>query len=391
MHNYIKRPGALIAGGHYASLGAARNLGRHGIPVFSLDSEPCITSYSKYIQRFFNCPAETDDARLVSFINKLSVRKEIRGSVLFASTDEQVRIFSQNRDQLSENYIVSVPPWEITRHLYDKRLTHALASERKIPIPETITLKSPGDLHLVDMEYPLVVKPAITTHLVSKTKKKAYRANSFSELSAVYQNMAGIMDPGEIIIQSLIPGGASNLYSYFGYFKEGFPLTGYAARRLRQHPMEFGKASTYAVSTDLPELECLSTRLLSNLGYTGLAEVEFMYNPLHSRFEFLEVNPRLWGWHTLSIEAGVDLPYFAYADMVGEPYVSGKFTEGVKWIHLATDLPTALLEIIRGNLSIGDYLGSVKGSRDAVFCTDDPLPFLMELCLIPYLAVRRGF
>lgn len=391
MRNIDIKPGVLIAGGHYASLGAARNLGRHGVPVFSLDSEPCIIRYSRYIKQFFKSPSETKDEEFINFICSLSVRKEIRGSVLFASTDEQVRMFSQNRERLSNYYVVSVPAWEVTRQLYDKRLTRDLALARQIPIPTTIIIQNESELQNINLQYPLVLKPAITSHLVSKTKKKAYRADSFSELLTIYKYMSRLMDAGEIIIQELIPGGTKNLYSYFGYFKDGVPLTGYAARRLRQHPMEFGKASTFAVSTALPELECLSTRLLSDLGYTGLAEVEFMYNPIHSRFEFLEVNPRLWGWHTLSIEAGVDLPYYAYNDLLGEKNKTLEFTEGIKWIHFATDFPTAVLEIIRRKLTIHEYLATIKGSRDAVFCKDDFMPFLMELCLIPYLALRRGF
>jgi D-aspartate ligase len=385
------RPGALIAGGHYASLGAARNLGQHGVPVFVVDSEVCITRYSKYIKEFFRCPSEKDDSSFVEFFIQLSSRSDIAGSVLFASTDEQVRIFSQNRQRLSEHYIVPLPEWDITQYLYDKRLTRDLALRRQIPIPETVTVNCVQDISLLELNYPLVLKPAITSHLVAKTKKKAYRANTPEELITLYNQIANIMDPKEIVIQELIPGGPKNLYSYFGYFKEGRPIIGYSAKRLRQHPMEFGKASTFAVSTCIPELEILATRLLTEIGYTGMAEVEFMYNPNHSRFEFLEVNPRIWGWHTLSIAAGVDLPYFVYTNMLGEPCISGQFTEGVKWTHFATDLPTAFIEILHGHLSIRDYFRSIRGSRDAVFCNDDPIPFLMELLLVPYLAIRRGF
>lgn len=387
----MSKPGAIIAGATFSSLGVARNLGQHGIPVFVIDCEIGIAQFSKYTQSSFRCPSESDEVRLVEFILSLANIKGIAGSVLFASSDEQVRIFSQYRSTLAEKYIVSLPEWEITRYLYDKRLTCVLAKQLEIPIPETLTIKCIEEISQLDLNYPLVIKPAITPHLVSKTKKKGYRANNPDELRSYYQQVSRIMDSEEILIQEFIPGGVQNLYSYFGYFREGKPLSGYSARRLRQHPMELGKASTYAVSINLPELEVMATKLLSGIGYTGIAEVEFMYDPKHSRFELLEVNPRIWGWHTLAIHAGNDLPYIAYADMTKEPFNVGAYTEGARWMHLVTDLPTAALDLFQGRMKIGDYIRSVSGCKDAVFSLDDPLPFVMELLMIPYLIIKKGF
>jgi D-aspartate ligase len=386
------KPGAIIAGGHFASLAAARALGKHGISVYIVDCETCITQFSKYTKRSFRCPSEKREADLVEFMIGLATNHpEIYGSVLFVSTDEQVRIFSQNRDKLAEYYIVSVPEWNVTKYLYDKRLSCTLAKQRQVPIPETFTASSVQDLGAIDLSYPIVLKPAITPHMVSITKKKAYKAHNPQELISLYNQISEIMNPEEILIQEFIPGGTKNLYSYFGYFKEGRPLIGYSAKRLRQHPVEFGRSSTFVVSTQIPELEALATQLLTGIGYTGMAEVEFMFDSKHARFEFLEINPRIWGWLNLSMHAGVDLPYIAYADMISEPFHSGEFVDGTKWMHLATDLPTVIIEFLHGRLSIRDYLRSVHGSRDAVFCLDDPLPFLAEMTLIPNIVMRRGF
>ncbi len=392
MQKNNNKPGAIIAGGHFASLAAARNLGQHGISVYIIDSENCITRYSKYTKGFFRCPPEKEESRFLEFLSGLSSNYSgIAGSVLFPSADEQVRIFSQNRERLAEHYIVSVPEWDVIKYLYDKRLSRILAKQQQVPIPETFTSSCLEDILTFDLSYPLVMKPAMTPHFVSITKKKAYKANNLQELISLYNQIAEIMNPEEILIQEFIPGGTKNLYSYFGYFKDGRPVVGYAAKRLRQHPIEFGRSSTFVISSYIPELEALATKLLTGIGYTGMAEVEFMFDTKHDRFEFLEVNPRIWGWINLSMHAGIDIPYIAYSDMIFEPYLPGKFSEGVKWIHLATDLPTAFEEIVHGRLTIQDYFRSIYGSRDAVFCPNDPIPFLAELCLIPYIAKRRGF
>ncbi|MCG2769752.1 MAG: ATP-grasp domain-containing protein, partial [Anaerolineae bacterium] len=134
------------------------------------------------------------------------------------------------------------------------------------------------------------------------------------------------------------------------------------------------------------------TQLLQGIAYSGLAEVEFMYDPKHARFELLEVNARLWGWHSLASRAGLDLPYLVYADAVGKEAPVGALREDVKWVRLVTDVPTAIQEMLSGRLTVREYLGSVAGEMEfAVFSLRDPLPFLADLLLIPYYGIHRGF
>jgi predicted ATP-grasp superfamily ATP-dependent carboligase len=59
---------------------------------------------------------------------------------------------------------------------------------------------------------------------------------------------------------------------------------------------------------------------------------------------------------------------------------------------LVTDLPTGIVEVLGGRLDWRDYLRSLKNFHvEAVFNREDPLPGLMELLLIPYLSLKRGF
>ena len=47
------------------------------------------------------------------------------------------------------------------------------------------------------------------------------------------------------------------------------------ARRIRQHPAEFGRATTFAETVDIPTLQERSERLLRAIDYYGLAELEY--------------------------------------------------------------------------------------------------------------------
>ncbi len=385
-------PGAVIVGGHFSSLGAARNLAKHGVPVYVLDSGVCVSQFSRHVRRLFKCPPISDEAEFLDFLVQLAMNANLRGCVLFPSDDECVRIFAQHRDRLSDYYLVTTPSWDVVKFLYDKRLTCLLAKERAIPVPETYNPDGVDGLVSLNLGFPVVIKPAISPHLSSVTKKKAHRADDIQELVDLYEMMSAIMDPSEILIQELIPGRAENLFSFVGFFRDGVTVAGLSARRPRQHPMEFGRASTLAETVNIPELETLATNLLGGIGYSGLAEVEFMYDEKDERFELLEVNPRIWGWHTIAIRAGLDLPYVAYADAVGKELNIGPVREDVKWVRLVTDIPTAALEMLRGGLTVRQYLASMSGDIEfAVLSFTDPLPFVVDILLVPYHMKQRGF
>jgi predicted ATP-grasp superfamily ATP-dependent carboligase len=78
--------------------------------------------------------------------------------------------------------------------------------------------------------------------------------------------------------------------------------------------------------------------------------------------------------------------------MVGEELQQDGFDRAAKWIRLTTDVPTAVGEILKGRLAVADYFNSFKGKTEfAVLSAADPLPFIAEILMIPYLWKKRGF
>jgi predicted ATP-grasp superfamily ATP-dependent carboligase len=164
------------------------------------------------------------------------------------------------------------------------------------------------------------------------------------------------------------------------------------ARRRRQHPPVFGKATTFAETVDVPALEELSQRFLAAIDYYGLVELEYKWDERTGEYKLLDVNARNWGYHGLGRPAGVDFSYLLFADQIGEPVPPVRARPGVSWIRLLTDLPTAAVELSGGRLDIGDYLRSLRRvDAEAVFSLRDPLPFVAEVAMVPYLYRKRGF
>jgi predicted ATP-grasp superfamily ATP-dependent carboligase len=247
-------------------------------------------------------------------------------------------------------------------------------------------------LRKIDFDLPVAVKPAIKEHFFYATKAKAWRANSRVELEALFERAVALIGPGEVMIQDLIPGGGEQQFAYCAFFKEGKAVGSVVVRRTRQHPVEFGRASTFVETTELPFLETLSERFLRAIDYYGLVEVEYKFDPRDGQFKLLDVNARTWGYHTIGPKAGVDFPNLLFSDQCGEPVESCRGRAGVGWIRLVTDLPTSATEIFAGRLPWRTYLRSLRNCDvEAVFCREDPLPGLAELALIPYLSAKRGF
>jgi len=109
-------------------------------------------------------------------------------------------------------------------------------------------------------------------------------------------------------------------------------------------------------------------------------------------YKLLDVNGRTWGYHTLGQAAGVDFPAMLFADQAGETVTPCRAKEGVRWLRMTTDFPTAVGEIFRGNQNLWAYLKSLRDAdTEAVFSREDPLPGFAEWGLLPYLILKRGF
>ena len=387
------RPGgAVVVGGDFNGLGIVRSLGRQGIPVCVIDDERSISRFSRYCTHHVRVPDLRDHERTVESVLSAGARLGLDGWVLYPTRDETVAAFAKSRVRLAERFRVPVPEWEVTRWAWDKRNTHELAAQLDVPAPRTWYVAGPEEAAALQAEGPFAVKPAIKEHFIYATKAKAWRADTREELVRCVRRAAALCGPGEVMVQELIPGDGLRQYSFCAFFKNGRAVASMTARRLRQHPPEFGRASTYVETVEEPVVEELALRLLRGMGYYGLAEVEFKHDPRDGRFKVLDVNARTWGYHTLGRAAGVDFPALLFADQAGERVRPCRARPGVRWVRLVTDLPTGVLEVASGRIGPMEYLRSLgRADAESVFCREDPLPGIAELALVPYLAVKRGF
>jgi predicted ATP-grasp superfamily ATP-dependent carboligase len=385
----VASPGALVIGADYRALGVVRSLGRRGIRVQVLrHGDDRLATASRYCERTLKLP-HGDDAAL-AFLLELA-DSGLADWTLFASADETAALVGRNHAALAARYRLTTPPWETVQFAHDKRLTYRFAEETGVAEPpRTWYPRDAAEVAALDCPFPVALKPAVKEGLNRLTAAKAWRVESRDELVARYADACTLVSPDVLMVQEIVDGGGESQLSYAALCADGVPLASVVARRTRQYPMDFGRASTHVETVEDPEVERHAVALLARLRFDGVVEVEFKRDPRDGRLKLLDVNPRVWGWHTLCGRAGVDFPYLMWRHANGEAVPETTALAGVRWVRMSTDLPTVLKEIRRGRLSIREYLRSLRPPREsAIFAWDDPLPGLLEGPLLAGVLVQR--
>jgi D-aspartate ligase len=343
---------------------------------------------SRFSRRSLVWPDGGDDLR-TAFLLELCDRYGLDRWALFPTWDETAAFLARNRAVLGRRYLLTTPPWEVYQWAYDKRRTHQLATSLGVDQPRTWLPAARSEVERFPGPFPVILKPSVKPHLNPLAVAKAWRVDDSASLLARYDEAVALVDPGSLMVQELIPGGGEEQLSVAALCDSGVPRAWMAARRLRQYPMDFGRSSSFVETIEHSEVEEPARAILSRLDFTGLVEVEFKQDPRDGRYKLLDINARVWGWHTIGRRAGLDLPYLLWRLLHGLPVPQVSAPAGMRWLRLTTDVPAALPEILHRRLAATAYLRSLVAPHErAILAGDDPLPALLEVPLFAYETAR---
>jgi predicted ATP-grasp superfamily ATP-dependent carboligase len=373
------RPGAIVLGGNFVGLGLVRRLGAHGIPiwVFDTDRSKSIAQFSRYTKRFIASKEDTHDLLL-----REGQQYGLNGWVVFPINDEYCEMLSTNHQSLSSVFRLAIPPLEVTRFALDKRLTYRKAEELGIAAPWTLVSDALVDLGAKDLPYPVILKPAINHHFFPQTNIKALPVANPADFQRGYAQMSKYIPADEILIQERIPGGGENQFSFCAVCKDGHAYATLVAQRRRQYPIEFGNASSFVETTSQPVVEADGQRFLKSIGFDGMAEVEFKFDPRDGRYKILDVNPRAWGWHRIGKAAGVDFAYLLWQQKVGQQVSPSTTRHKAAWLREITDV-LAIAKSPHPGAEIARVLKAMVAGKLTLATFDflDPVPFFAEFAL----------
>jgi len=378
------KPGVIVLGGHIQALGICRVLGHHGIPIVIIEGARFnLASHSRYCVKNY----QIDDREIMQNLLSVSFTTSYNGWLLMPTNDKHVKLLSENKEMLSRFYKVVVDDWEKVCYFYHKSLSYPLIERLGIPAPKTIIVESVDHLeHLADsMLFPVIIKPSVMVDFYQLFKKKAILCDNKSILVREINRVLSLLPISEIVIQEVIPGDSNNQYSVGLFAWEGCITMRVTARRARQHPIDFGNATTFAETVQLPLLEDYATAIMHFINYSGLAEVEFKYDYRDGQYKFLEVNPRSWKWHALASYANIPLLETVYMQYTGCSLSSMGECRKAYWQDIVTDIPTQLTML----LHCIPIRSKILAKGQAVASISDIKPFIMQLLYLPYLFATR--
>jgi predicted ATP-grasp superfamily ATP-dependent carboligase len=387
----MNKTGAIIIEGHIQGLSNTRSLGEAGIPVYVVDKTNCIARYSKYCTKFFKSPEFIKD-EFANFLLSLAERENIQDWVLIPSNDHAVYTISKHKNQLEQYFKVITPSLNIIHKIYDKLQLIELGNELDIPVPATQSFHSADDQLSEQLEFPVLTKGQYGLSFYKAIGKKAFLARNENELRKQLHYISNAVSITYSLTQELIPfNGNNKTISFTAFCDNGNILAHWTGVKLREHPIQFGTA-TFTKSTYVKACHRYSEKLLNELKYTGVCEVEFILDPRTNNYKLIEINPRTWLWVELAKASGVD-----YAKMIYN-YANSRKLQKYKadnttryWINPFTDTVYSLISILKGKLNPIHYLQSLmtKNKTNAIFAKGDNKPGWVYLLNTIYFLHNR--
>ena len=368
----------------HVGLGIIRSLGRLGVPVYSMISHPrASASFSRYSHTFYfpRLSPAIPQEELTDYLFEVA-RRLGRRSILIPTFDFYARFIARHSATLKEMFIFPDCNSSLVESLCSKQGLHELAVRHGIPTARSAFPKSRAELDefIQNAVFPVIIKPLDWTKLDSMSVKKAIVVHSLKELIEE-TNPGASFNFTNCIFQECIQGDRTQDWMFNGYFdSHSNCLVSFTGKKLRQAPVYTGYTSLgECVSNEI--VNETSITFLKKLGYRGIVDIDYRYDPEDGNYKILDVNPRVGSTFRLFVGFnGLDVIRAMYLDVTGQKIPHDGQVEGRKWIVEDRDLRSVYLYYRNGDITLLDFLKSLKGIREgAWFALDDPLPFFTRI------------
>jgi len=374
MLNSKKNIKVLVLGLNITGLGALQALGERGVPVAGVDSKwGELGFYSRYGTKYV-----CKNNQLIDWLIDFSrcVREKV---LLLPSSDEYLLILSRNEEKLSKFFHLPFPANDLLEKLLDKSKFYHLMSNYTDDIPKAVLLQF--DKECLWEKWPAIVKPTYI-HEFKKyfSNYKAWLINNKTELMEKQRilNELGL----EAILQEIVDSKDDEQYSvclYMDRKKTAHHVM--VSRKCRQNPSGFG-VGTYVKLCNNPSLARQAKEIMTAIGFTGIAEIEYRRSNSDGKLKLIEINPRIWGQNKLASYGGYDIIGAAYNDFMQES-LSSLSTNADKWFFLFRDAIASFDYLNRKELCLKELAKSYFASDEnkkrvgAIWCKSDPVPSMV--------------
>ncbi|PKV95750.1 putative ATP-grasp superfamily ATP-dependent carboligase [Amycolatopsis echigonensis] len=374
---------------HHGGLGVIRSLGRLGVPVYAVQEERFTPAgASRYLSGGWRWrPGTEDAARVLAGLLRISERIGKR-AVLLPTDDAGALFVAEYQAKLREAFLFPEPDPGLPALLADKYSLHEICLRLGVPTPATALARSwdEAEAFCAAHGFPVIAK------LVRPWRPSGAGRTRSTNLVRTREELRGLMERAELMLQEYLPGGAEADWFFHGYCDEhSVCRPAFTGRKHRSYPAGAG-LTAFGTAEPNAELSDAVQTMLERLSYRGIMDLDLRRDPRDGRYQLLDFNPRLGAQFRLFVDdAGVDVAVAAHLHLtgreipVGNPVRRGFLVENY-------DPFAALGSWRRGQLRPGDWLRSLREVDElAWFARDDLAPFGLMCARLAWRILRRPF
>ena len=353
-------PKVLVTGAdQHQGLAVIRGLGLAGVPVVACGAtHRSLGFYSRYaVERGQYTPPFESPKQCVDDL--VDIIRRTRPALVVPTVESTLVLLSEARTVIERHTTLAAPPPKVLEYAIDKVKTLQLAERLGVPVPRSVRGETRGEIHsrAAALLFPVAIKPRGNgLHLTTANALdfKVHYARTLDELRQVLEPFE--RDARALLVQEYAPGTGRCVAALC---RRGEPLVLFAYSREREFPLS-GGVSVLRKSIPLDEpLASYTIALLREIGWHGVAMVEFRYDPAADRYTLMEINGRFQASTALALDAGVNLPCLLAALYgIGELEPVSSYRIGVEERWLRGDLLT-LWDALARPRTAGGPSGSV--------------------------------
>ncbi|MFE6890111.1 ATP-grasp domain-containing protein [Streptomyces sp. NPDC057694] len=315
---------------HHGTLGAVRSLGRCGVEVHvAAESDRSPVARSRFVSQMHPPPPPGAPLSEIAASLRRTAARIGRPAVLIPMDDAGAIAVSRLREELSGTFLLPEQPGDLAEHVADKARLPELCRGVGIAHPATVLPRDEQEAAAAigELGPPVVAKWSRPWLLPPDAGlRSTCLISTPQEARSLYRR--GLGTGSTLLLQKHLAAGGGDWF-FHGYVDRLGRLHGGGAGSKHQAWPRGAGLTAVGRWAPVPELRAVVERLVGELRYRGIFDIDFRVDPESGRYCLLDFNPRPGAQFRLFADGnGLDVVRAQYLDLTEQPLPAGHALPG---------------------------------------------------------------
>jgi predicted ATP-grasp superfamily ATP-dependent carboligase len=335
---FYKTPALICDAEKLAQVATIQELGKHGIPIIALSSEPdAIGFHSKYVSKCIHIKFRSYTPQYIEYlVNHLPT------GVIFYSNDANAECISKYKNYLSSaGFKFIINDYDTISKLLDKYELYLLTKHYPFSCPKSILIQNSNQLSELsnNMRFPVIVKPTnLAGGVYSFATRQADLPRLYHEMKALINSTKFSYRKPRLMLQEWVDQRNSSLWNFNACAINGNIISYSMGRRLRTDVKpdgSFGSMLLFGESEFNEAIYIANKIFLKSIYFSGIVETEWSMNQSNNAVYLYDFNPRPAGNIRWVYKTGVSLALHYYCASLQLPITPNRtMNEGIKYYKI---------------------------------------------------------